>query len=180
MKRVIVVLITLVLLSLCSGGDLPKQDNADTIVYDRKTPPYETIEEFGSQVFEFIKSGKFDKILELTPNFNEFTAIINNSSFSEIKKKETINKIEYQLKSNTESLKKSYDLFIENSESAGIDWSNYSIHYIDYKHQKRNKIEDADIYLYIGYNGVTHKIALHDCLKTESTWLMGNEIYWKN
>lgn len=169
MKRVVVVLITLVLLSLCNGDDLPKLDKADSIAYDRTTPTYETIEEFGSQVFEFIKSDKFDKILELRPNFNEFTAIINNSSFSGLKKKETINKIEYQLKSNTESLKKSYDLFIENSKSTGIDWSNYSIDYIDYRHQKRNKIEDADIYLYISFQNVTHKIALHDCFRAKGT-----------
>ena len=179
MKRVVVVLITLALLSLCNGDDLPKQVNADSIAYDRKTPAYETIEEFGSQVFEFIKSGKFDKILELQPNLNEFTAIINNSYFPDLKKKETISKAENHLKNNTESLKKSYDLFIENTKSAGVDWSDYCIEYIDYKHQKRNKIEDADIYLYISSNSVNYKIALHDCLRTEGTWLMGNEIYWK-
>ena len=166
MKRAIVVLITLALLSLC---------NAD----DRNTPAYETIEEFGSQVFEFIKSDKFNKILELEPNLNEMTAIMNNSSFPDAQKKEMISKFEYNLKKNTESLKKSYDLFIENSESAGIDWSNYSLDYIDYEHRKWNKMEMADIYLYINFQGGKYKISLHDCFRTESTWLIGDEISWK-
>ena len=180
MKRVIVVLITLVLLSLCYGDNLPKQDNADSVVHDRNTPTFVTIEELGSQVFELIKADKLDKILELRPNFNEFTAIINNSSFSDLKKKEIINKIEYNLEKDTESLKKSYDIFIENSESAEINWSDYSIDYIDYRHQKTNQIEDADIYLYISFKSVNYKIALNDCYKINGIWLMGNEIYWKN
>ena len=165
MKRAVVVLITLALFSLC---------NAD----DRNTPDYETMEEFGSQVFEFIQSDKFDKILELRPNMNEMTAIINNSLYPDAQKKGMIN-YNSNPKKGTESLKKSYDLFIENSESAGIDWSNYNLEYIDYKHRNYNKIETADIYLYINFQGGKYKISLNDCSRTESTWLIGDEISWK-
>jgi hypothetical protein len=166
MKRAVVVLITLALFSLCNGDD-------------RNTPAYETMEEFGSQVFEFIQSDKFNKILELRPDLNEFTAIINNSSFPDAQKKEIIREGEYTLKKGTEFLKKSYDLFIEESESARIDWSNYSLDYIDYKHTNRNKLEIADIYLYINFQGGKYKISLFDCFRTESTWLIGDEINWK-
>lgn len=171
MKRAIVVLITLIILPICNGEDLPKQD--------RLTPTYQNIEEFGSQIFEYLKADKFDKILELSPDLNDFTSMINNSSFPDGQKNEIINKADYQLNSNSESLKKSYDLFKSNSSSAGIDWSNYSIDYIDFKHQKRDNIEDADIYLVVSFKDVIHKIGLHDCFKSEGTWLIGNEIYWK-
>ncbi len=167
MKRLMVILITLAAFSLCNGDDLPSQKNAVSI------------DELGSQVFEFIKSDKFDKILELRPDLNEYTAVMNNSSFSDSQKTKMFSKVEYFLKRDTESLKKSYNLFIENTESAGIDWSNSGLNYIDYRHLKKNKIETADIYLYFDFKGGKYKIALNDCIKAGNTWFIGNEIYWK-
>ncbi len=167
MKKLIVVLITLAAFSLCNGDDLSSQNNAVSI------------DELGAQVFKLIQSNKFNKILELRPDLIEYTAVMNNSSFSESKKKEMISKVEYFLERDTESLKKSYDLFIENSESAGIDWSNSSLNYIDYEHIKKNKIEIADIYLNIDLKGVNYIIELEDCVKAGDTWLVGNEIYCK-
>jgi len=58
-------------------------------------------------------------------------------------------------------------------------FDNFSIDYIGFEHKRKDKIEDVDINLYVKSNGVTHKIWLHDCLKSDCTWLMGNEIYWK-
>ncbi len=167
MKRLIVVIITFASFTLCNGDDLSSQNNAVSI------------DEFGAQVFKFIQSDKLNEILALRPNLNEYTAVMNNSSFSDSQKKEMINKVEYFLKRDTESLKKSYDLFIENSESAGIDWSNSSLNYIDYEHLRKNKIETADIYLNIDLIGVNYTIELEDCIKAGDTWRIGNEIYCK-
>ena len=163
MKEMKVVLITFALVVFCFGENIQKQD----------------IDEFGAQIFELIKADKFDKILELTPNSDDFTSIINNSTFPDAQKKQIISQAENQAKSHSESLKKSYELFNTNTQSAGIDWSNFSIDYIDFGHKRKDKIEDVDIDLYVKSNGVIHNIGLHDCLKSEGTWLMGNEIYWK-
>ncbi len=163
MKRGIVVFITLVLVTISFGDD-------------HKTS---CIDKFGAQIFELIKTDKLDKILELTPNSDEFIFIINNSTFPDEQKKQIISQAENQAKSHNESLKKSYELFISNSESARIDWSNFSIDYIDFEHKRKDNIEDVDIDLYVKSNGIKHKIGLHDCLKSEGTWLIGNEIYWK-
>ena len=126
MKEIKVVLITFILVVFCIGENIPKQD----------------IDEFGAQIFELIRIGEIDKILELTPNSDNFTTIINNSTIPDEQKKQIISQDENQAEGHSASLRKSYELFKTNSESAGIDWSNFSIDYMDFEHKRKDKIED--------------------------------------
>jgi hypothetical protein len=179
MKRLLTILTTLTLLSC--GGDKVKIDNGLTVVqFDRKTSDFETIDEFGGQIFKLIQSDSYNKILDLMPDLAEYKTLVNNSSLSDGVKENTIEGLERKLKSNIKSLKMTYSRLKEQTEKSGIDWSKSQLDYIDYNHNKKEQIESADILLNFSFKGVNYKIELKDCIKIGDTWLIGNQINWKS
>lgn len=179
MKRLITILTALTLLS-CGGEKGASDNNQKVVEFDRKTAEYESIDEFGEQMFKLIQADNYSKILDLIPDLTEYKSLINSSSLSDKNKERAINGLEKELKGNIESLKRSYTRLQEQTEQSGIDWSKSQLDYIDYNHTKKDRIESADIFLNFSFKGVNYKIELKDCLKIGDTWLIGEQINWKN
>jgi len=179
MKQLLTILTTLTLLSC--GGDKGTGDNAEIVSeFDRKTSDYETIDEFGGQIFKLIQADNYNKILDLMPDLIEYKMLVNNSSLSDDKKERTIEGLEKKLKGNIESLKQTYSQLKGQTEKSGIDWSKSKLDYIDYNHKKKDKLESADIYLNFSFKGVNYKIELKGCLKIGDAWLIGDKINWES
>ncbi|MFQ6607465.1 MAG: hypothetical protein ACE5EE_02890 [Fidelibacterota bacterium] len=180
MKRILLLTVTLILLAFCNGNTLSNRIYSDLSVNDLQTDSYETMEALGSQVFKFIQTNNLDKILTLVPNADEWKAEIMKSALPESKKIMTVSKnVNYWITESIASLNETYSNFKQSSDSDGIDWSNYSIDYLDYRHTNKYNMQQADIYLYVSFDEEQYKISLNDCIKTGQSWHIGNEISWK-
>jgi hypothetical protein len=174
-------LIILTIHTLLSCGNKKQDDSSGTTVKSRhETVRFETIDDFGRQIFELIRHDSYNNILDLMPDLSEYTAFIDSSSMPEKTKKDRIEELEEDLKENIESLKQTYSRLKEQTERSGIDWEKTNLDHIDYKHTKKDNIESADIYLNFSFKGVRYEIELKDCVKIGKTWLIGNEINWKS
>jgi hypothetical protein len=173
--------IFIAILSLFScANETRTTDNGQSNHVIRRSNKAKAIDDFGEHIFKLIKADNYNEILELMPDLIEYKSLINNSSYSDDKKENILNGLETELKSNIESLKNSYSNFKKDKEKSGIDWTNTKLEYIDYNHVKNNKIEKADIFLNFSFKGVNYKIELKKCIKIGGTWLIGNQINWKN
>lgn len=179
MKLPITLFLAVTMISCGSNNDASNQ-NKSTVDFDRKTADYETIDEFGEQIFKLIQTDNYNSILDLMPDLAEYKWLINSSSLSEEVKENRSEELENELKGNIESLKKTYTQLQEKTESSGIDWTKSQLDFIDYNHTKKDKIESADIFLNFSFKGVNYKIELKDCMKIGDTWLIGNQINWQS
>jgi hypothetical protein len=173
MKRILLVPLTLIFL-LSSG-------NAVTPIAANPPQTFGTMTAFGTHVFQLIQANSYNEILTLLPNADEWKTGIMNSALPETRKTpSTVDKnVGSYLSSSRKSLNKTLKIFKQATDSIGIDWSQYTIHYINYNHTNKYNIQQADIYLYVTNNSDNYKITLADCLKFGNSWRMGNEIFFK-
>lgn len=134
------------------------------------------MESFGERVFQLIATDQYNSIADLMPDLSEYQAIIENSALSQSDKDRFLNMLESKMKNNIESLKRSYTRLREETDQAGIDWEASQLDFIDFRHEKENKVEKADLILNFKYKGVNYKIEVTDCLKYGDTWLMGHQL----
>lgn len=180
MTKLVFISITALMLFSCSGENNSPENSIGDIDFERNTSNYETIDEFGEQIFKLIQLDDYNSILDLMPDLTEYKFLINESSLPSESKERTINGLENKLKENIQSLKRTYSMLKEKTEESGIDWSKSELDYIDYNHIKKDRIESANIYLNFNFKGVNYKIELRECVKIGNTWLIGNKINWKS
>lgn len=173
MKRILLVPLTLIFLLSSGNAVTPKAANAPQT--------FGTMTDFGTHVFQLIQANSYNEILTLLPNADEWKTGIMNSTLPEPRKAtSTVDKnVNYYLTSSRKSLDKTLNIFKQATDSLGIDWSQYSIHYINYEHTNRYNIQQADIVLYVTNDSDKYKITLADCFKFGNSWRMGNEIFFK-
>lgn len=176
LAKPMIFVITLFVVS-CSTDNVNRFEEGDS-KFQRETKSFNSMDDFGTQIFKLIQLDKYDEILELMPDMSELEIMIDGSSLDDDKKDARRKKLEEELKDDIESLKKTYDKFREKTEEAGIDWAKSTLSYIDYEHKKENRIETADLFLTFSFKGVSYEIELKNCTKISGSWLIGNEINW--
>lgn len=164
---------------LAACGQLVSENN-ETSDFERKTGSYETMEDFGDKIFQLISKDQYKAVADLMPDLSEHLALLKTSALEEDEKERKMKQLESELKNDIESLKQSYDRFKEEAEKSGIDWTKSKLDFIDFKHERENKIEKADLFLNFKYKGVNYKIEIRGCYKFNDSWLMGNQINFKD
>lgn len=176
MKKIIIFSFTLFLIG-CSNNSTNSNDKTEAPSdFNRKTGSYETMDDFAAKVFELIIKDDYKSIADLMPDLTEYNSLLNNSTAKQEDKDREAKTLENKLKNNIESLKQSYTNFKEASEKSGVDWTQSTLDFTDFKHEKTNNIESADLTLNFKYKGVNYKIYIKNCYKLNDTWLMGNRI----
>jgi hypothetical protein len=152
------------------------EENSNVEKFDRKTGRFETMDEFSGRVFQLIAKDDYKGISDLMPDLSEYQKLLDNSSLSAEVKEREAKQLEERLKNNIESLKQSYLSFKEQVDRSGIDWTQSTLDFTDFKHTKENNIEKADLTINFKFKGVNYKINITNCYKLKDTWLMGSRI----
>lgn len=142
-------------------------------------PDTSTPENLAKVVVDSIKDNDFKKFKGYCIDKDVLLYIIEQSSWSDEKKKRSHKEMEEFLPKLSEMIRDSFDRIKESAEKDGVDLAGIKYLNATYKKRMDDNVETVDMNIIIEAGNSKYKIRIGVCVKSEKGWRIANDPRWK-